>query len=415
MSEFWPSFNEDTIQNFLRGTAPDPVPTALLNTAAAMVARQTIQGFIDQVMSLPEDKYACRSVYLDFEQDRLASLDLILNAQHTHIVKTANNRLYGAFDEIGGNEAVSYLAHHIHELIPASSEVDRSRKLLLSVWKQLPPYASVSRHFDSIERLRLSLRPFVERTYGFMNQIMESYQSTPLLSSKASQSVVAAGIEHILGAKGSRWHATVKPGAPNVFIDFTNQAVVIPADRFYSKEHIASLVIHEVGVHVQRAVNGDASAERLAGYGLPGYGSIEEAFGVLLGNATKHDYRQMNSLIPFALIWYAGQPNSPSFRQTYEFAQALIICLSNPDEKKFEAKSAEYSRAAFSRVLRILRLGNSALIERSTTKYWAGLVSLSDYFETHILNDQALDEFFLGKYNPNSQLQLSLMKHHSRH
>jgi hypothetical protein len=226
--------------------------------------------------------------------------------------------------------------------------------------------------------------------------------------------VLNTALVQILGPGAAGWNAVVSKGAPNVFINYHHHEITVPAHRQYTKTHVDTLAVHEIGVHVQRSVNGENSHERLAGIGLAGYGPAEEAFGVLLGNATKATYHQINSLIPFAVIEYASRPHRPSFRQVHAFAKALIICLANPDAATLKAKDTEYGRAAFSRTIRVLRLGDNTLIERSTTKYWRGQLLLARHFDEHGLTQSTFDEFFLGKYDCLEPSQLELIKSHTQ-
>jgi len=148
--------------------------------------------------------------------------------------------------------------------------------------------------------------------------------------------------------------------------------------------------------------------------GLAGYGPAEEAFGVLLGNAGRSTYHWLNSLIPLAVIDFAARPEQPSFRQVFEFSRALIVCLANPSESELERRQFEFARAAFSRTIRVLRLGKGGVVERSTTKYWYGLLLLARYFDARGVSNDVIEEFLLGKYDCHNPAQLELLRHHRR-
>jgi hypothetical protein len=277
--------------------------------------------------------------------------------------------------------------------------------------KDVPRTGSLDDKFAALNEYRLQLRPLVERRFGFVKELLSAYDSDTI-SSQQMRDVLQTTLERTLGDGRDGWEAVVSPGAPNVFINNQHREITIPDHRQYTKSHADTLAVHEIGVHVQRAVNGGLSRERLAGYGMAGYGPTEEAFGVLLGNATKETYHQINSLIPFAVIAYADAPSRPTFRQVHEFARALIITLANPDDTTLKAKYIEYGRAAFSRTIRVLRLGHNGLIERSTTKYWRGQLLLAKHFDEHGLTQATFDEFFAGKYDCLNPSQLALITRH---
>jgi hypothetical protein len=411
MSEFWPAFSETSVLEFIAGRADQPSPTRQLNTAAAQDAKARIEHFLDL---MDASDAVCAPVYREYETERLAALALVLEPDNSAATARANDLLYGPLSELEPAAALGYLAYHIDKLKPASAAVSEAKGLLAHAWTGLPRDPdTIPKQFEAINDYRLALRPFIARRFGTLEHVLGNHAGQTTLSSAEVQEVLDRGLTAILGGQRGKWHAALKTGAPNVFIDPARQAVTIPAGRTYSVEHVNNLVVHEIGVHVLRAVKGAASREPLAGFGLPGYGPTEEAFGVLLANAETADYRQINSLIPLAVVEYAARPSTTTFRQVYDFARALIIGLSNPNDSKYPLKEAEYSRAAFSRTCRVLKTGTTNLVERSTTKYWRGQLLLCRYFDSAGLNQTTFDELFEGKYDALSHSQLDLIRRHT--
>jgi hypothetical protein len=414
MSAFWPVFDEANVMDFVRGHGADsPVPVRPISVETALAAKQKIQAFVDGIAALSLQDYPCRDAYLAYEQERLDAFDMILSATDPQAMARLNDRLFGELSSMGNAAVLAHLVRHVETTPAPSAATAVYRDIVLAGLADAERTGSVQPQFESINAYRLQLGPLVHRRYGFVTDLLDDYPGADTLSSEEVAAVLETAIQRILGAHAANWHAVVSKGAPNVFINYHRREVTIPAHRRYTKNHVDTLAVHEIGVHVLRSVNGDNSLERLAGLGLAGYGPAEEAFGVLLGNATKQTYHQINSLIPFAVIAYASRPEQPSFRQVYDFAKALIISLSNPDEATLKEKNTQYGRAAFSRTIRVLRMGDNSLIERSTTKYWRGQLLLAQHFDEHGLTQATFDEFFLGKYDCLQPKQLKLITHHT--
>jgi hypothetical protein len=225
--------------------------------------------------------------------------------------------------------------------------------------------------------------------------------------------VLVESISRIFAGAADGWTAHLAEGAPNVHIDYDRRAIVIPTGRHFTMPHVRALIIHEAGVHIVRSLMGERSQERLAGYGLTNYGPAEEALGVLMEHAPERDYQPISALIPLGIIGLAAQLPQSSFRRLHQLTQALLIVMANPDAAQAEAKGAGYARAAFSRVMRLSRYGTGRIIDRSTTKYWRGLLLLAGFFAANGLSDTVLDDLMRGKYDPLRPDQLKLIKTHS--
>ena len=412
MSQFWPAFDESHIKEFLESSEGEPQSTRPINIAAAESAAAKITAFLDNVHALPAIDYPCADAYIAFEKERLATLEMVLhNGDSSHTARL-NDELFAPLAEIQQPEALGYLKQYIQNLAPQSPAAAQGRETVLSFWNEVAQDSSIVKRFKTIEHYRQGLRPYLENRFSFVTDLMAARTTDAKLTSAAVRDLLIQVIPQMLPEAGSGWTALVQEEAPNVFIDYERRAVVIPAGRTYAEDHIVMLIVHEIGVHVLRSVNGENSHERLAAYGLAGYGPAEEAFGVLLSSASKVHYQQIYSLVPFAVIDFATRAHPSSFRRVHELTTALLTCLANPDAVTFDEKQSQYHRMAFSRTIRTLRLGTTALIERSNTKYWRGLLLLVEYFDTRGLSQNTFDEFFIGKYDCLRADQAHLITHH---
>jgi hypothetical protein len=412
MSHFWPVFNEAAIKTFLSGDADGPTPSQPGNFELARSTKTKIDDFVGYLGKLSLAGYPCRDAYLAFERERAAPLELVLGHDDPAAVQRHNDLLYGSLEDLHQADALAYLKYFVEHLEPRSDGVAAQRQLLLDAWQDVPAGTAITKLFGALEHYRTGLRPLVEERFGFMEEILAPYDAQTPLTSETVCQILQATLNRVLGERVGEWRADVKEGAPNVHIDYARPAIVVPAGRTYSREAAKALAIHEIGSHITRSVNGDHSHERLAGLGMAGYGPAEEALGSMMGSATKPEHARINDLIAFGVIDFATRPARPTFRSVHALTKALMLCLANPDAATLDAKAYEYSRLAFSRVIRMLRLGTGVLVERSSTKYWRGLLIINRYFEENGQTGASLDQFFLGKYNCLDTAQRQLILTH---
>jgi hypothetical protein len=240
-------------------------------------------------------------------------------------------------------------------------------------------------------------------------KLLEQYPLNTPVQASAVAKVINESLVHLLGAKKAKWSAAVKDGAPNVHIDYDARAILVPAGRSYSVDHIQALVVHEIGVHVVRSVKGEKSHERLSSVGMAGYGPTEEALGVLLASSVGNSPSRLHSLAPLAIIDFATAKGSQTFREVYNLTSALLLCINNPTQDHLEYKQPQYDRSAYSRTVRLLRLGTGQVVDRSPTKYWSGMLKLNSYLADKEVNKAELKRLLVGKYDCNNTEQRSLL------
>lgn len=413
-SAFWPAFDEATIRHFLDGSAAAPEPSRPGNLALAAEARDQIELFLHQIQAFSTADYACKPAYQAFEHERLDTLELILKSHDAVVVAQANDRVFGSLASLHSSDALSFLKHYITELVPATAVAAAARERLLHKWSSVTANpAAINHQFDRINGYRQQFRPIIRQKFSFVTELLKPYSPGQRISTEETATLLQAALNTLF--PGSPWRAVTKAGAPNVHISYAEQAIVVPAGGFYAADNIDNLIVHEIGVHVQRSINGAASLEQLAANGMAGYGPIEEAFGVLMGGAFEETFVPVNSLLTFAIIHEAASQPTATFRQLHGFTKDLVVCLANPaDEATAVAKDYQYGRSAFSRLMRLCRLGTGQVVERSTTKYWRGLNLLCDYLDNHGVSQAVSNEFLLGKYDSNNPAQLRLIKTHSQ-
>lgn len=406
-SEFWPLFTNEAIQNFLQAESGEPVPSSSINREAILTNSKKITSFLTDIQAVTAQDYACRQTYIDFENTRLAELNLILESANEVESLRLNDQIFGKPAQMHEDQALAYLSYSILTLRPASPLVADAHNLLLDTWREIKPSENIKDLFAVYDSLRVQLKPYVEERFAFLDGLLHEYDD--MLTTEETASAVNAALDR-MDCKTKGWSTSIRDGAPNAFIDYDKKNIVLPKGRPYSKSHLRGLIIHEIGVHVTRSINGGNSLEKLASVGLPGYGPAEEAMGTLLENAPREKFDLTHSLIVFAVIDFAARNHS--FREIHELTKALLICLENKTDAQLFDHAPDYGRMAFSRCIRMMRLGTSTIVDRSMTKYWRGLSMLDEYFEKNGTTNGAIEKFLLGKYDCLNDEQLQLIKKH---
>lgn len=409
MSSLWPIFDEQSIKKFIQGDVIEPFAHRPLAVDVAHAHQTAIKHFLQILETLPSDKYACLEAYRTYEQDRLRLIELAL-AKNPQKIMQLNDALYGTMAELHAEEAVSYLVHLVRQLEPSSASVAQARDQLLHHWKGHSSSVAIERFFEVFDHQRQALAPLVEKRFEEVAAFMAS-RPEKRLDSEATADMLSQAAKFILKEDTGDWTSIVKVGIPNVYIDRDQRAVMVPAGRVFSIEHVKSLAIHEIGVHIYRAVQGEKSHEPLASYGLPGYGPAEEAMGALMGSLQRPKLSRIMQFMSFAVLEAASRPDA-TFRHVHEMAKLLLICAANSSVLPTAESDYHLARLAFARVIRVLRLGTSQIMDRSTTKYWRGQLLLSQYFNQYGVTEASLERFFLGKYNAFDDYQLSLLQRH---
>lgn len=410
-STLWPGFDEAAIQDFLAGKGDSPMATTPGNLKRAQEFQASIQSFLDYIESLGDDAPVCAPVYREYEEERLAGITAIIGAIEGRPVDAQLDLLWGRPESMRGEEALAWLKADVEALKPSAPQTAAARTRLLELWADVEGSQRLGVVFEALEAHRLALAPIVRQRHPYLPELLSALPKRDVTSEEAA-AFLAAGMERILPA-GSGWTVEVRPEAPNIFNDNGHRCLVVPAGRTYSHDRLEALLVHEVGVHDLRAVNGYNSAERLASVGMAGYGHGEEAFGTLYGGAGKANRNFSYDVLAFGVFDLASRPGISTFRDIHNRVADLMVCLANPKPESAEADIKTIRRAAFSRVIRTCRMGTPVIVDRSISKYWRGMNVIHEYLTERGITPKTVEEFLRGKYDCQNPDHLSLVTNHT--
>jgi Domain of unknown function (DUF1704) len=184
--------------------------------------------------------------------------------------KALSRELYGEPDKEVFEDLISILKKRYRYL--TVSDDPELRLLSTSFLASLPPVKEEATYFPDTETLQSAYRVLRTRFSSLINLV--PLESTTLFKAAEIKNTFEKG----LAALGYRdWSVIITHTSKSgINTDNNNKRIIIPAKREVSASILLELLVHEVGCHVVRQMNGEATGLKLFGLGLAHYDLIEE-------------------------------------------------------------------------------------------------------------------------------------------
>lgn len=246
-----------------------------------------------------------------------------------------------------------------------------------------------------------------DETVEWMHDVAESLYDGMLshvpdqaeLSVSEMQEVFTTIIEQEFGEAAAGWRVVTEK-AKVVNVKATEKKVVVPEnkDKRYKAETVRKLIVHELGVHMLRAINGSEVDFNPLETGLPNYLDAEEGLGKVMEQALLGKYEEagVGHYITTGLAYH----DSKNFREIFDVKWRLDL-LENLDESSEIADKliTEKQRLAYDVTDRIMR-GTDDLPWFKDLSYYNGTKAMWQHLEA-IRGDHVKFMFVLmGKANP---------------
>ena len=135
------------------------------------------------------------------------------------------------------------------------------------------------------------------------------------------------------------------------------QTIKIPESRSVTKNKLANLIVHEIGTHVARRINGERSSLKLLGLGLDRYEVGEEGIATMREQALNNkvdDFRGIEGQLAVGLgLGVDGQPRD--FREVYEIMEKYYLFKNLVAKKEFSDAQTKAQNSAWNRTVRTFR------------------------------------------------------------
>jgi uncharacterized protein (TIGR02421 family) len=150
--------------------------------------------------------------------------------------------------------------------------------------------------FTNVQMYGTPSKTLINKAY----QILQNIPRQPQKTKPYSATQLRTAFEKELSAYGfSGWAIQIKPAVARVAVSPSKRVIIIRDTAKFSAKDIKSLLVHEIGVHVLRAMNGYRQHYELFGTdALPGYLPTEEGLAII--HEQKADALSNNRLRRFA-------------------------------------------------------------------------------------------------------------------
>lgn len=243
-------------------------------------------------------------------------------------------------------------------------------------------------------------------TVAWMHDVVESLYGS-LLSHVPEQDMftrdeVADIFRTILsegfGESAAGWTVVVEK-AQSITVQPSEKRIIIPdnkADMKYTA--VRKTVVHEIGVHVLRAIQGSDTDLPIAGLGLAGYEDSEEGLGVVMAQALVGEFVERG--IGHYITAGAAYIDNKNFRDIFKIQWRLAVLEKVSNDTPLTNKMiSDAQDKAYDAVMRIMR-GTDELPWFKDLAYYNGATGQWSHLESIRGDDVKFIFVLLGKEDP---------------
>lgn len=406
LSAYVPTNAQEQKEAFLAGEIENPQHTYKDNSdeeVKQQIAKLTDIG--ERITEVADPKFT--GAYMAFVEDYINKVHLLEAAQgyrnaesntdkkqYAKRYENINEEIYGVPDEVTYR---SLLTEEVQVL--AKKQLTGSAAVLCSeLVKQLKINLSnpVPERFKPKEETVAWMHTAVHSLYG--NLLRHIPSEADNFTVEELQDVFTTIIREEFGSAAEDWQVAIE-AANSIKVESTQRRIVIPEDRgILPKEHVERLVVHEIGVHMLRAVSGGEKNPPLLAQGLSGYYDFEEGLGIVMEQALegKATERGTGHYITAGLVYH----DKKDFRQTFEVKWRIAALQKLTEGQTLTEEMIDTARnTAYKQVMRIMR-GTDELPFMKDLAYFNGSNEVWRYLEQIQGSDQLLAFALSGKIDP---------------
>lgn len=209
------------------------------------------------------------------------------------------------------------------------------------------------------------------------------------------------------------WHILIddKTSSTAVSVNQKEMQINIPESREVDSAQLTALIVHEIGTHLARRINGERSRLKLLGLGLDRYESGDEGVATMREQAIAKKAEDFSGLAGYLAIGLAqgldGQPRN--FRQVYEILENYYLFNNLISEEEVGEARIKAQNTAWNRSVRTFRGTNCKTPGVCFTKdiiYRQGNIGVWDVIRS---NPDEIIHFNIGKYDPSNTRHLWIL------
>ena len=398
---FTPSNRAEQEEKFLSGEVRNPqFVYEKMGTADFEAVIKNIQQLGDSILNHPDLPSRHRKVYEEFIKNYQKQTELLLCAQMYHVVGSEyrqdiaeryarlNVENYGEPEEETYRSLLGEKLKNIH----SKKLTGKASKLR----EELFDMVDFDPDMDTPERFRLSdetvewIHDVARSLYGGMlshvpvdksefcpHELQEIFVN--VIQNEFNAYGNSDGVRFYNGA-AEGWRVSVEE-AGSINVRSSEKKIVIPDNGMMrSREKVEELIVHEIGVHMLRAITGGETDVPPLANGLSGYYDTEEGLGVVMEQALRGKFaeRGVDHYITAGLAHY----DKKDFRGAFEVKWRLSLLNSIKDGDDISDEKIEKAKkTAFTQTLRSFRGTNDMPLFKDLS-YYNGSVEVWKYLES---------------------------------
>ena len=254
---------------------------------------------------------------------------------------------------------------------------------------------------EKIERFRPSketvewMHSVAESLYGGM---LSHVPTQEVFTPKETKTIFEAIIREEFSEAAEGWTVDIE-GAKSINVKSAEKRIIIPEDRGnLTYQDVRRLVVHELGVHVLRAITGGETNLDPLRQGLNGYYDAEEGLGVVMEQALMGKFKEAG--IPAYITAGLAYCDGLDFRDTYEVKWHLSVLEAAKDGRVIgELDIAKAKKTAYGSVVRSFR-GTDELPWFKDLAYYNGAIEMWKHLEKIKGDDIKFMFILMGKADP---------------
>lgn len=208
------------------------------------------------------------------------------------------------------------------------------------------------------------------------------------------------------------WEAITLDNSSSISTNQEHKNVTIPESRVLaSRTSLQSLLIHEVGTHVARRVNGEHSKLKLLSLGLDRYEQGEEGVATMREQALKSSVNDFSGLEGHLAISLAMglDGTKRDFRETYQILEKYfyfkaLLAKKSPEEASISAKNNAWKRCV--RTFRGTDCKTAGVCFTKDMIYREGNIGVWNVIRD---NPDEMMRFSVGKYDPSNSRHIYIL------
>ncbi len=208
--------------------------------------------------------------------------------------------------------------------------------------------------------------------------------------------------------KAIDWRAEVdtQSGRKLISVDHKKKRIIVPATRQMTTEILQGRVIHEIGTHILRRINGESSPLRLLSLGLDRSEIGEEGIAVLREQVLKESPTRFSSWLTYLAVGLVRglDGKTRDFRDLFEIIEKIVeFDLIESEKKELLEKESFITNRVWSLYEGVFRGTDCKTLGVCFTRdmiYAKGNISIWEFLKK---NPAEINRFNLGKYDPSNE------------